>query len=65
MRRRPTRPPLGSGLDTVGPLHPFIVYAGIVLLDLAGAALILTGLVWISDEVEDLLWPGGSEWVEF
>ena len=65
MRRRPTRPPLRSGLDTAGPLHPFIVYAGIVLLDLAGAALILTGLVWISDEVEDLLWPGGSEWVEF
>ena len=65
MRRRPNRPPLKSGLDPIGPFHPYLVYAGIILLDLIGAVLIVAGLVWISDEVEDLLWPGGSEWVDF
>jgi hypothetical protein len=56
--------PRRSGLDPVGPFHPYLVYAAILLLDLAGAALILLALVWIGDTAEDLIWPGGTEWVD-
>lgn len=64
---RPPKPsrPLKSGLDPVGPFHPYLVYAALVLLDLAGAFLILLALVWIGDTAEDLFWPGGTEWVDF
>ena len=65
MRRRPVKPPLKSGLDPIGPFHPYLVYGFILLVDLIGAALILAALVWVSDQVEDLIWPGGREWVEF
>lgn len=65
MRRRKPRPPLKGDLDPIGPFHPYVVYAGIILLNLAGALLLLTALVWISDRVEDLIWPGGREWVDF
>ena len=61
---RPIRP-LKGGLDPVGPFHPYLVYAAVLLLDLAGLVLLLTALVWVSDEVEDLVWPGGQEWVDF
>jgi hypothetical protein len=54
-----------KGLDPIGPFHPYIVYAGILLIDLLGALLILAGLVWIADQVEDRIWPGGEEWVDF
>jgi len=59
------RPPLRSGLDRIGPFHPYLVYAAILLLDLIVAALILLALTWIGDRVEDLIWPGGTEWVDF
>ena len=65
MRRRRAREPLKGGLDRVGPFHPYLVYAAVVIVDLIGLALIILALVWVSDEVEDLLWPGGSEWVDF
>lgn len=64
MARRPPRE-ARDGLDPVGPFHPYIVYAAILLLDLLGAILIVTALIWASDQAEDLLWPGGEEWVDF
>ena len=60
-RRRPFR----DGMDPVGPVHPYLAFAAVLLVDLIGLALIVTALVWASDRVEDLIWPGGSEWVEF
>ncbi|MGQ0591059.1 MAG: hypothetical protein ACT4N8_16280 [Sphingosinicella sp.] len=65
MKRVPPRPPLKSGLDTVGPFHPYLVYAAVLLLDLAGLALGIFLLIWVGDLAEDLIWPGGTEWVDF
>ena len=64
MRRR-KRGEYRDGLDPIGPFHPYVVYAFVLLLDLIGAALIVMALVWASDQAEDLLWPGGEEWVDF
>lgn len=60
-----SRRPLRSGLDTVGPFHPYLAYAGVILIDLIGLFIILAALTWVGDRLEDLLWPGGHEWVEF
>lgn len=43
---------------------PWHLYAGVLLLDLAGAALILLALVQIGDSIEDWIWPGGVEWID-
>ena len=58
------RPPK-SGLDTVGPFHPYLAYAAVILLDLIGLLIVLAALTWIGDRLEDLIWPGGTEWVDF
>jgi hypothetical protein len=64
--KRPTfRPPPKSGLDRVGPFHPYLVYAAVLALDAIGLILILAALLWIGDRAEDLFWPGGAEWVDF
>jgi len=65
MKPLKSRRPLRSGLDTVGPFHPYLVYAAVLLVDLIGVFLILAVLVWIGDTAEDLFWPGGAEWVDF
>lgn len=65
MRRRPLRAPLRGGLDKVGPFHPYVAFAAILLLDLVALVLILLALTWIGDRAEDWLWPGGTEWVDF
>ena len=62
MRRRA---PFRDGMDPVGPFHPYLAFAAILLVDLIGLVLLVTVLVWASDRVEDLFWPGGSEWVDF
>ena len=54
MKPSKSRPPLKSGLDRVGPFHPYLVYAAVLLLDLLGLVLILAILVWIGDFAEDL-----------
>ena len=64
MAQRRERPPT-DGLDPIGPFHPYLVYAAILVLDVIGLLLLLAALVWVSDRVEDLFWPGGREWVEF
>ncbi len=65
MKRPRPRRPLKSGLDRVGPFHPYLAYAAVLLLDLAGVFLIFAALDWIGDTAEDLFWPGGQEWVDF
>jgi len=59
------RAPRKGELDRIGPFHPYLVYAAIILVDLIGLFLILAALTWIGDRIEDWLWPGGSEWVDF
>lgn len=61
MRRR--SPLLSSGYDPIGPFHPYVIWAAVLLLDLAGAAAILLGLAWAVDKAEDWLAPGGEEWI--
>jgi hypothetical protein len=58
------RPPKGD-LDRIGPFHPYLVYAAILAIDLVGLLLVLAVLTWAGDRVEDLIWPGGSEWIDF
>jgi hypothetical protein len=65
MRRRPGRRPLKSGLDPVGPFHPYLAYAAVLLFNLAAVVLGIAILLWAADLVEDRLWPGGSEWIDF
>ncbi len=65
MKRPRPRIPLKGGLDPVGPFHPYLAYAAVLLLDLVGLLLIFAALVWIGDTAEDLFWPGGHEWVDF
>ena len=53
MRHFRSRRPLNSGLDTVGPFHPYLVYAAVILVDLAGLALIVVTLVAFTDWIEN------------
>ena len=54
-----------STIGRVGPLPVELVWALILLLDVAIILGALTALTWIGDHVEDVLWPGGTEWVPF
>lgn len=64
-QRLQPRPPLRSGFDRVGPFHPFVAFAAVLLVDLAGLALILFALAWTADRIEETFWPGGTDWVQF
>ena len=55
---------LPSGYDSIGPFHPFVVFAGVLLLDLIGAAAIIMVLLWSGDKAEDQIAPGGEEWIQ-
>ena len=44
---------LKSGLDPVGPFHPYLVYAAVILLDLVGLVLILAVLIGLTDWIEN------------
>ena len=61
MHRRPLR----NGLDRIGPFHPYVVFAAVLLLDLIAALAILTGILWACDKTEDVISPGGTEWLPF
>lgn len=54
MRPQRSRPPLKSGFDPVGPFHPYLVYAAVLLLDLAGVVIIVLLLVGAVDWIENL-----------
>ena len=57
------RPPLPDGFDGVGPFHPYLVIAAVALLDLVIILLIVATLTFVGDKIEDVIWPGGREWV--
>lgn len=61
----PRRRTTADGFDPVGPFHPYLVWAAILLFDIVLVLAALAGLTWLSDRVEDVLWPGGREWVDF
>ena len=52
-----------DGFDRIGPFHPYVVWAAIVLFDLMVVLAILAALTMAGDRIEDRLWPGGTEWV--
>lgn len=60
----PDGPILPDGLDRIGPFHPYIVVGGILLVDLFIILLVFSALMLIGDKVEDVIWPGGKEWVD-
>ncbi len=59
------RRPLKSGLDRIGPFHPYLVFAAVALLDIAAAAAIVTAFLWACDKIEDFIAPGGTDWLPF
>ena len=46
--------PQKGDLDRIGPFHPYLVYAAVVLLDLAGLAVIVLLLIGAIDWIENL-----------
>ncbi|MBB3911550.1 hypothetical protein [Sphingomonas desiccabilis] len=52
-----------EGFDRIGPFHPYVVWAAILLFDLLVVLAILAALTMAGDRIEDQLWPGGTEWV--
>lgn len=54
-----------DGYDRIGPFHPKLVWAAILLVELVVIVSLLTGFVWVGDKVEDRIAPGGTEWIDF
>ncbi|MCD2324536.1 hypothetical protein LQ953_10975 [Sphingomonas sp. IC-56] len=61
MRR--ARPPLRDGFDRVGPFHPYVAFAGVLLLDLVIVLVVLGVVSAIGDSIEDAIWPGGFDMI--
>lgn len=59
------RRPLRGGLDRIGPFHPYLAFAAVILLDLVAALAILTAIAWACDKTEDVISPGGTDWLPF
>lgn len=58
------REPLSDGFDPIGPFHPYLVMASVLLLDLLLILSVLSALTYAGDKIEDVLLPGGREWVD-
>jgi hypothetical protein len=58
------RPPLPDGFDRIGPFHPYLVIAAVLLVDLLAVLLVVGVLTFVGDKIEDVIWPGGREWVD-
>ncbi len=54
-----------DGYDRIGPFHPYVVWAAVMLLNLVGVALILTMVLASADWIEDLFWPRDEEFLPF
>nr|WP_293861143.1 hypothetical protein [Sphingomonas sp. SCN 67-18] len=52
-------------MDPIGPFPAMVVFALVLLLDIAVVLLISTAILWAGDRIEDRIWPGGVEWVTF
>jgi hypothetical protein len=48
------RGPRKGDLDRIGPFHPYLVYAGVLLLDLSVLVLVILLLVGAVDWIENL-----------
>jgi len=55
---------LSDGYDPVGRFHPYVAAGAVLLLDILLILLVLTGLTFVGDKIEDVIWPGGREWVD-
>lgn len=54
-----------DGFDRIGPFHPAFVWGAVIVLDLIIVLALLLAVTKIGDKVEDLVFPGGTEWVTF
>lgn len=54
-----------DGYDRIGPFHPYLVWAAVMLVNLAGVVLILTMVLASADWIEDLFWPRDEEFLPF
>ncbi len=54
-----------DGYDRIGPFHPYVAWGAVLLFDLLLVAAIVTILLAGADWTEDLIWPGGPEWLPF
>ncbi|KQN76128.1 hypothetical protein ASE90_11470 [Sphingomonas sp. Leaf67] len=54
-----------DGFDRIGPFHPAFVWGAVIVLDLIVVLAILLAVTKIGDKVEDMVFPGGPEWVTF
>ena len=57
------RPPLGDGFDRIGPVHPYVAFAGVLLLNLMIVLAVLGALSAAGDSIEDAIWPGGFDMI--
>lgn len=58
------RPPLSDGFDAIGPVHPYVVAGAMLMLDILIVLLVLAAFTFVGDKIEDVIWPGGREWVD-
>jgi hypothetical protein len=54
-----------DGFDRIGPFHPAFVWGAVIVLDLIIVLALLLAVTKIGDKVEDVVFPGGPEWVTF
>jgi hypothetical protein len=58
------RSSLSDGFDRIGPFHPYLVVGAVALLDILIILLVLAAMTYTGDKIEDVIWPGGREWVD-
>lgn len=63
MREYRRHPVLGTP-PRVGVFPAWMAWGAILLVDLALILLVLVALTWVGDRIEDIMWPGGPEWVD-
>ncbi len=54
-----------DGFDRIGPFHPAFLWGAVVVFDLLVVVAILLAVTKLGDKVEDVVAPGGEEWVTF
>ncbi|MBD8679157.1 hypothetical protein [Sphingomonas sp. CFBP 13720] len=54
-----------DGFDRIGPFHPAFLWGAVVVFDLLVVLAILLAVTKLGDKVEDVVAPGGEEWVTF
>ena len=52
-------------MDPIGLFPASFVFALVLLFDIALILLVSTAILWAGDRIEDMIWPGGVEWVTF